>query len=896
MKISGLWMRAALLLSAVCSVARANADSHSEGRIQTESRPSALPHKRHVRPSTVQPRPILDATPAQELPSGPFPTDGDAFMIDTSIVGTGVGVWGSTSASAFDGTNWFTVWTDQRNGDMGIFGARVEQSGRVLDPAGGLAVSVAPDSQRKPAIAWGGSCYLITWEDRRLGNWDVYAARVTAAGELLDSAGIAVSPAGNGQIDPAPAVAFDGTNFLLVWSDDRSGTTDIYGARVNQAGALLDPNGIPISTAPDWQEYPSVSFGGSDYMVVWEDWRQSEESDIYGSRVTTSGNVLDTAGIPISTASDDQYTPVIAFDGTNYLVVWEDWRGVDPDIYGARVNQAGVVLDHGGIPISTAFDSQQSPSVGFDGTNFLAAWEDYRFGTISEVYAARINSSGTVLDPTGFPVEGDTSLYGISTNVASGPAGCLVTWTFTWPYSINSCVWGARVSSTGTVLDSSGIIVSSAANAQVQPAIGFDGNNYLVAYVSQGRSAYDIYGMRVSQSGVSLDSGPIRVTNRSGNWAGPSVAFDGTNYLVVWAGESCYAARVSPAGAVLDTAGIFVTGIASRPKVIFNGSSFLVVWAGGGSTGNGNGIFGKRISVAGVILDTVPINICVSDSPCEYPALASGGGSTLVVWEDWRASAYLYRARLNSSGELLDSVRQLTPADGNWQFWPGLAFDGVNFLAVWEQGHFDISGARVTPGGAVLDSVGFLVAAADSSLFKPTVDFVQSFYLVVCNRRHGINWVDVFCSRVSPDGALLDTFQVATPALSDFQAVHAGAGSSALFAWSGRIGSYRPNSPGSWRIWGRLYPFGGVAESPGHVALRGWSVEVSPNPARDFILVRSPDLIQRIRICDIAGRVIEKEERRCTSLRVVLKGIRPGVYFLRAETDGQTCTRKFIVE
>jgi hypothetical protein len=721
---------------------------------------------------------------------------------------------------------------------------------------------------------------------------------VTAAGELLDTAGIAVSPAGNGQIDPAPAVAFDGTNFLLVWSDDRSGTTDIYGARINQAGVLLDPNGIPISTATDWQEYPSVSFDGTNYLVVWEDWRQGDESDIYGSRVTTSGVVLDTAGIPISTASDDQYTPVIAFDGINYLVVWEDWRGVDVDIYGARVNQTGVVLDHGGIPISTAFDSQLSPAVAFDGTNFLAVWEDYQFGTRSDAYAARINSSGTVLDPAGFSVEGDTSLYGISTDIASGSASCLVTWTFSYPYSINSRVWGARVNATGALLDSSGILVSSSANPQTQPAIVFDGNDYFVAYVLQGRSAYDIYGMRVSQSGVPLDSGPIRLTRRSGNWAGPSVAFDGTNYLVVWAGESCYAARVSPAGAVLDTAGIFITGIASRPKVAFNGSSFLVVWAGGGSTGNGNGIYGKRISLAGVVLDTVPINICVSDSPCQYPAEATGGGTTLVVWQDWRAPGrygYLCRARLNSSGELLDSVRQLTPVPAGYQFNPGVAFSGSDFLAVWRQGH-DIYGARVTPGGAVLDSVGFPVAVADSWLAWPSVDFAGASYLIVCNRRDGISLADVFGSRVSPDGALLDTFQVATPVLYDIPAVRAGTGTGALFAWSGLMGSYRPNSSGTGRVWGKLYPFGGVAEGPSRAALRGWSVEVSPNPARDFILVRSPDLIQRIRICDIVGRVIKEEERRCTALRVGIKGVRPGVYFLRAETEGQTCTRKFIIE
>jgi len=140
-----------------------------------------------------------------------------------------------------------------------------------------------------------------------------------------------------------PAVCFDGSNYLVAWMSWRGvafDELDIWGARVTPGGVVLDPGGIPVCLEDGEQRDPSMAFDGSNYLVVWTDWR-SEQYDIYGARMTPGGVILDSSGIPIRTTAVGQWWPRVAFDGSDFVVVWDEGK----DIYGARISQQGVVVD-----------------------------------------------------------------------------------------------------------------------------------------------------------------------------------------------------------------------------------------------------------------------------------------------------------------------------------------------------------------------------------------------------------------------------------------------------------------------------------------------------------------------------------------------------------------------
>src|SRR5450432_1115873 len=92
---------------------------------------------------------------------------------------------------------------------------------------------------------------------------------------------------------------------------------------------------------------PAVASNGTTFLIVWDD-----GSDLRGTRIDGDGNILD-AALTISSAAGEQIEPQVASNGTDYLVAWTDPRNGDKDIYATRVTGAGVVQDTTGIAVHT---------------------------------------------------------------------------------------------------------------------------------------------------------------------------------------------------------------------------------------------------------------------------------------------------------------------------------------------------------------------------------------------------------------------------------------------------------------------------------------------------------------------------------------------------------------
>ena len=154
--------------------------------------------------------------------------------------------------------------------------------------------SKAAGDQSNPSAAWNGNKFLVIWADARNGNdLDIYGSLANSAGTTLNSSGIGISTR-FGVSEGSPALSAIGTQFLVGWSDTHGGTQDIYSSRVSDAGSVLSPNGVKVNSAAQDQTTPAVGVNGNSFLVVWGDTRSGTNSDIYGTRVSTSVAVQDT--------------------------------------------------------------------------------------------------------------------------------------------------------------------------------------------------------------------------------------------------------------------------------------------------------------------------------------------------------------------------------------------------------------------------------------------------------------------------------------------------------------------------------------------------------------------------------------------------------------------------
>ena len=350
---------------------------------------------------------------------------------------------------------------------------------------------------------------------------------------------------------------------------------------------------------------PKVAFDGTNYIVVWAKQdplnHKTYSHQLYGTRISPSGTILDSGGFVIASQKSKYNTFNIAFDGTNYLVVWEEdvyfgnpsvnYNTTAPYIIeGARVSTSGTLMDTTPISIDTTPTSagsnylgHQEPDVCYSGSNFVVTYRD-QAGSGDTIVAKQVSSTGTVLS-------GKTTLVNLSHmnwfgqqrvvwNQSEGLLGLLGHNNTTNEYGIHSTAlyFSGGTLTAGTLQTVASKTLGTCKYGYIhwfaRPIVSSSTmGNYLVAYEDERSKATNKHGCYWPDIGASLVQAPTggTVKDKGKIVSGvveqyPAVDFDGKNYCVVYSHvNGCH----SYVGAVRVTTG-GTAGTTTYFKTIYN--------------------------------------------------------------------------------------------------------------------------------------------------------------------------------------------------------------------------------------------------------------------------------------------------------------------------------------
>jgi len=329
------------------------------------------------------------------------------------------GVQETPNLASLGADGMIVVWADRRSEEYDIYAQRMDARGAEVWAAGGVAICTATYDQQFPAVVPDGSGgAIVVWQDGRLGDdgLEIYAQRVRANGTTVWQAdGVPVCTHLAGLTDPPTAFSHVVTSggsggAIVAWRDTRTdpviGNTEIYAQR-------LDSNGAPLWTldgvkllgfgAQKWATRNPVIVpdGSAGAVVLWQDARNAQASanDLYAQRVTAAGTVQWAVnGVVVCNAASDQgYPGIVSLGGSAVVVVWEDRRSGNYDIYAQKLDAVGAAQwNANGRLVCDSANDQRTPRVVGDGAvGVITAWTDKRASSVyTDIYAQKLDANG----------------------------------------------------------------------------------------------------------------------------------------------------------------------------------------------------------------------------------------------------------------------------------------------------------------------------------------------------------------------------------------------------------------------------------------------------------------------------------------------------------------------
>jgi hypothetical protein len=515
---------------------------------------------------------------------------------------------------AWDGTRTLAVWTTSAGDALEVRGALLEKDGRV--GAANALFAVEGKLPGPTGVAWSGSGYFVAGAGLRepRGPAQLRGARVTPQGTAVDG-GVTLAPPG-GPWEGGPTVAWLGSSgggFAVLWATE---SAEAERRAPHLTGSSVSPEGVIGPLPAAWSSSGAMPFvvSGSAPLAVWSEvgwWTDTgtpEDLDVRAQRLGRDGTSTGPS-VLLSTGTNAETEPVVAWSGERLLVVWEDRRDDrrNGDIFAARLAADGTPLDASAIPVAVGAARQHAPTVAWDGHSFVVAWQEGKRG----LGFARVAATGDVLAPVNVPGTAEQPLLSDPALCGDGD-GALLVWGRRAPGAPREAeIRALRIPRGGSVTDNASFLLAQTSAYMAAPAVRLGCNGRAATILWSGDLEMDRRALNLGrlERGRTALNVPASVLMASGADEGAGIGTDGEQFLVTW--RQFDAGRRMVVGTRIDADGQLLDQPARRIGQSNSGQRVTAAWTGSDyvvlavNTAGGNpfDLRGRRVTRAGDGLD-----------------------------------------------------------------------------------------------------------------------------------------------------------------------------------------------------------------------------------------------------------------------------------------------------
>jgi MYXO-CTERM domain-containing protein len=350
----------------------------------------------------------------------------------------------------------------------------------------------------------------------------------------------------------------------VVFMTGASGASDIFAARVSAAAQVLDAAPIPIAATAAQEIIPSIATDGTSFLVAWVG-----VPALLARRLAVDGTLPDAAPITLAsgaTVAGSLYTatPVVAFDGSgNYVVLWDpllvNLAFTPKALYLQRVSRAGALLDATPVELARGGSTiyiEQLHAIAAVGGQLLAFWmtrDDTSTPEVFHMYARPVGLDGVPL-AAAVSLGPESQVTDVALDVT--PAGSVLAAWLAQPGAQRvPSLRALRLTAGGQPAAGTPLVLSEALPAEEAPAAAWSAGAWTAVWTEPGliSPAGSAFAARVSPAGTILTGGATNIGSGT-SVAHAQVATLGDGLVAVWdSGVDVSAQRLGsdgqPAGA-----------------------------------------------------------------------------------------------------------------------------------------------------------------------------------------------------------------------------------------------------------------------------------------------------------------------------------------------------------